>query len=146
MNGTGAENFELRGMRTRRVQPHPTRDLLNFFAAEYFRKFQLAAPITWKKDSALAARLLAQYSPEQLHRFVRCYFEVPDHFIRQSGYTFGVFSACIGKVMLYATRASSGVTPAQSKQFVANQKIAALMASGVPRAEAIQRVNREMGW
>ena len=62
------------------------------------------APIVGKKDGPLAARLLKTYQDEQLARWVELYFVIPDTFIQRGGYTFGVFSACIGKIIQYDRR------------------------------------------
>lgn len=73
--------------------------LLSHYDAAFTRKFGSAAPIIGAKDAALAKRLLARYTLEQLEGWVDRFFEIDDAFIRQSGYTFGVFSSCIGKLI-----------------------------------------------
>lgn len=83
------------------------RDLLAVYDAEYRQHFHTAAPIVGKKDAPLAARLLKLYTFDELSTWVRLYFDVPDKFIQQGGYTFGVFSACIGKIIQHDRRRST---------------------------------------
>jgi hypothetical protein len=59
-----------------------------------------AAPINWPKDMKLAKQLRERYTPEQLTALVDHFFVIEDAFIKQSGYTFGVFFACIGKIVV----------------------------------------------
>lgn len=94
---------DLFGEQTKRPN---ARSLLDVFDAAHRAKFEgLPAPIVGKKDGPLAARLMRIYSFEQLSACARLYFEIPDPFIQSGGYTFGVFSTCIGKVMQYERRA-----------------------------------------
>ena len=86
------------------------RDLLAVYDSEYRQRFNTAAPIIGKKDAPLAARLLKLYSFDELSSWLRLYFDVPDKFIQNSGYTFGVFSACIAKVIQYDRRLATRVT------------------------------------
>lgn len=88
------------------------RDLLAVYDAEYRKRYQTAAPIVGKKDAPLAARLLKLYSFDELSSWLRLYFDVPDKFIQNSGYTFGVFSACIAKVIQFDRRRSARVVAA----------------------------------
>ncbi|NDF00129.1 MAG: hypothetical protein EB034_17920 [Verrucomicrobia bacterium] len=85
------------------------RDLLAVYDAEFRRRFHTAAPIVGKKDAPLAARLLRMYSFDELSSWVRLYFDVPDKFIQQGGFTFGIFSACIAKVIAHDRRLASRI-------------------------------------
>lgn len=79
--------------------------LLAVFDAEHRAHFDgTPAPIIGKKDGPLAARLLKRYDFKHLSAWAHLYFEIPDHFIQNGGYTFGVFSSCIGKVIQYERR------------------------------------------
>lgn len=71
----------------------------------------IPAPIVGKKDAPLAARLLKMYSFDQLKSWLRLYFIVPDQFIQKGGYTFGVFSSCIGKIIQYDRRVAARPAP-----------------------------------
>ena len=93
------------------------RDLLSVYDAEYRKRFNTAAPIVGKKDAPLAARLLKIYSFDELSSWLSLYFDVPDKFIQNSGYTFGVFSACIAKVIQHDRRRVARV--AQTRPVVA---------------------------
>lgn len=88
-------------------KPRVAKDLLAVYDAVHREKFSVAAPIVGKKDGPLAARLLTIYNFDQLSSWVRLYFDVPDKFIQQGGYTFGVFSSCIGKIIQYDRRLSA---------------------------------------
>lgn len=75
------------------------------------------APINWPKDMKLAKSLLESYTPQQLTKLVEHFFEIDDAFIQQSGYTFGVFKACIGKVLVsYQRQARLNVIANQQKE------------------------------
>lgn len=84
------------------AKPRSPKDLLAVYDAEHRNNFDgTPAPIVGKKDGPLAARLLKRYEWDQLSTWVRLYFVIPDSFIQRGGYTFGVFSACIGKIIQY---------------------------------------------
>lgn len=86
-------------------KPKAPKDLLAVFDAAHRECFDgIPAPIVGKKDGPLAARLLKRYEFDQLSTWARLYFVTPDPFIQQSGYTFGVFSACLGKVIQFERR------------------------------------------
>lgn len=97
-------------------KPHHPKELLAVYDAEYQRRYQTRAPIVGKKDAPLAARLLKLYSFDELSSWVRIYFDVPDTFIQQSGHTFGVFSACIAKVIQHDRRLHPRVVVAARPQ------------------------------
>lgn len=89
-------------------KPRVASDLLAVYDAAHRANCNgVPAPIVGKKDGPLAARLLKTYSFDQLSAWVRLYFIVPDKFIQQGGYTFSVFSSCIGKVIQYDRRVSA---------------------------------------
>lgn len=75
------------------------KDLLTAYDTAYQAHHGVNAPIVGSKDGPLAKRLLILYSPEDLTRWLVTFFVMRDPFIQQSGHTFGVFSACIGKVI-----------------------------------------------
>ena len=80
--------------------PHTIKALLTRYDEGYQRKFGVRAPIVPGKDAAKAKHLLALYSFENLYEWLGDpFFESRDPFIRQSGYTFGVFASCLGKVI-----------------------------------------------
>ena len=85
-------------------KPASSHALLAVYEAEFQRRFKTPAPIVWRKDAPNAARLLRRYSLQQLSAWVPLYFDVPDQFIQQGGFTFGIFTSCIAKVMQYARR------------------------------------------
>ena len=79
--------------------------LLTAYDQTYQRQFGVPAPIVGAKDAKLAKTLLSRYTLAQLETWLDMFFRVPDPFIRQSGYTFGVFHACLGKVIAASTAA-----------------------------------------
>lgn len=78
---------------------HPISGLLTEYDGAYQRRFNVPAPIVRGKDQKLAKQLLDRYSLEQLTGWLQTFFTMRDPFVQQSGYTFGVFVACIGKVI-----------------------------------------------
>ena len=82
---------------------HAIKALLSHYDEAYQRKFGARYPISPSKDCALAKRLLGLYTAEQLEGWMEQFFDSHDAFILQSGYTFGVFSACLSKVIVAST-------------------------------------------
>ena len=78
--------------------PNHIKALLSHYDEAYVKHMGVRSLIG-AKDAALAKRLLARYSLEQLTGWVDQFFVMADPFIEQSGYTFGVFSACLPKVI-----------------------------------------------
>jgi hypothetical protein len=76
--------------------------LLSYYDALYQEKFGARYPVT-AKDCALAKRLLGLYSLEQLTGWIDRFFDTDDAWIKQTGYSFGVFSACLPKVIVMST-------------------------------------------
>lgn len=81
---------------------HAIKALLSHYDEAFTRKFGARAPIR-TKDAALAKRLLGLYTLEQLQGWVDQFFEMDDAWIQQTGYSFGVFSACLAKVIVRST-------------------------------------------
>lgn len=77
------------------------KELLDEYDACYRSCVGVSAPIVPGKDHKLAQALLQRYAIADLIIWVRRFFQMKDPFIRSSGYTFGVFSSCIGKVITY---------------------------------------------
>jgi len=86
----------------------PIQSILAAYDAAFAEKFGAKAPIVPGKDAKLAQQLLAQYSPEQLGKWLPRFFASSDPFICGSSYSFGVFAACVGKIIAKAP----GVVPA----------------------------------
>lgn len=87
-----------------------TRALLETYDRYYRRRFGQPAPIVRGKDGALAARLLSRYAMADLDRWLQRFFITLDPFITGSTYGFGVFAACIGK-LIAADRPGPVVSP-----------------------------------
>jgi hypothetical protein len=77
---------------------HAIKALLTHYDAAFRKRFNEKYPVT-AKDAALAKRLLGIYELEQLTEWVDKFFELDDAWIKQTGYSFGVFSACLPKVI-----------------------------------------------
>lgn len=88
---------------------HTIKALLTQFDDAYTRKYGVKAPIIGSKDAPLAKRLLGLYTPEQLSHWIDVFFTMRDPFIERSGHTFGVFSACIAKVIAASTPVKTSV-------------------------------------
>ena len=94
---------------------HAIKALLSHYDAAYTEKFGVRYPLNPGKDPALAKYLLSLYSVEQLCAWIDQFFESDDAFIQQSGYTFGVFRACLSKIIT-AHAQPLKVEPWQRKQ------------------------------
>jgi hypothetical protein len=120
------------------------RELLTVFDRAYQDRFGVRAPLTGAKDGKLASELLKLYQPVDLERWVRAFFQIPDPFIQQSGYTFGVFKACLGKVIAYAERRQAVM--ADPREGAMRQKIASRKEAEL--RDAMERYQRtgKMEW
>lgn len=78
---------------------NPVHALISKYDELFQAKFGSPAPIVRGKDHKLAKQLLARYDLERLYEWLERFFIMDDAFIRQSGYTFGVFCACLGKII-----------------------------------------------
>ena len=95
-------------------KPRAPKELLAIYDTAHREHFDgTPAPIVGKKDGPLAARLLKRYEYDQLATWVQLYFVIPDAFIQRGGYTFGVFSACLGKIIQYDRRVNRPRQPAK---------------------------------
>jgi len=75
------------------------------------------APINWPKDMKLAQTLLKDYTPQQLGQLVEHMFVIEDEWIRNSGLTFGVFYACLGKILVsYQRKARAELIKLQQQE------------------------------
>jgi len=83
------------------------RQLLTAYDTAYQAHHGVRAPIVGSKDGPLAARLLSLYSYEDLECWLGTFFTMRDPFIQKTGHTFGVFSACIGKVIAASPKPKS---------------------------------------
>jgi hypothetical protein len=79
------------------------KDVLILYDNQFRQKFGAKAPIGGK-EAAIAKWLVSQYSQEQVGDWLKVFFDSPDPFIRQSGYSLGVFKACLPKVIAAASR------------------------------------------
>lgn len=80
-------------------EPNAVHQLISEYDRLFRLKFGFPAPIVRGKDHKLAKQLLERYELRQLVDWLVRFFEIDDAFVRQSGYTFGVFVACLGKII-----------------------------------------------
>jgi hypothetical protein len=86
-------------MQKQRSEPNPVHALISEYDQAFEEKFGTRAPVVRGKDHKLAKQLLDRYELDRLREWVWRFFLMEDAFIKQSGYTFGVFASCIGKVI-----------------------------------------------
>ena len=89
-------------MQKQRSEANPVHALMATYDRLFCGKFGYPAPIVRGKDHKLAKQLLERYDGGQLGEWLERFFSMDDAFIQQSGYTFGVFSACLGKIITAA--------------------------------------------
>jgi hypothetical protein len=76
------------------------RPVLDFYAELFEAKIGQPPDISWAKDGAIIKALLASRSEGDLRDLLRRFFESPDPFIRQSGYTIGAFKSQLNKLLV----------------------------------------------
>ncbi len=83
------------------VITNPSKEFLLWFANLWSERVGNGHkyPIIWTKDTIIIKRLLGSYSMDNLKDFVERFFDSEDEFIRKSGYTIGVFSVVIPKLI-----------------------------------------------
>jgi hypothetical protein len=81
---------------------HAIKALLSHYDEAYRLHFGARYPVT-ATDAALAKRLLGLYSGEQLQKWIDLFFDTDDPWIKNTGYSFGVFSACLSQVIVAST-------------------------------------------
>jgi hypothetical protein len=65
-------------------------------------------------DAKMAGNLIQRHTEPEARRLLHLFFESPDPFIQQSGYGFGVFFKCIGKLTVNRPSVDRAPTPAGS--------------------------------
>ncbi len=78
----------------------PFRDFSNYFCAGFEAKFGQKYIFQKAKDAGAIKRMLAACELDQLKALADRFFESPDPFIRQSGYTLGVFESQLKKLSI----------------------------------------------
>lgn len=90
---------------------HAIKALLIHYDAAFQRKHGAPYPISRAKDTALAKQLLTLYTLEQLCGWADRFFTMADPFIEKSGYSFGTFRGCLGKVIAAERRVAPRMQP-----------------------------------
>lgn len=79
---------------------HPIREFLGFYQERFEARFGGKPNVQGGKDAKLVQGLLRRYGGEVLRRYLLAFLESDDEFIQRSGYTLGVFSVCLNKVIV----------------------------------------------
>jgi hypothetical protein len=77
--------------------------LIDHYFNCFVKKFGERPAIDGKKDGAIIKRLLSTYGEDKLKGLIDAFFESTDPFIRQSGYTIGVFKTQVNKLITSGT-------------------------------------------
>lgn len=77
-----------------------TKPVLNYYKTKFEQKFKSTPTITYTKDGAIIKSLLNTYGEEKLKGLIDVFFESDDPFIKNSGYTIGVFKTVINKLLI----------------------------------------------
>lgn len=74
--------------------------LIDFYHDLFLEKFGVKPSINGAKDGAIFKKLLGTYSDEQLRELLKKFFASEDKFIKDSGYTVGVFKSVLNKLLI----------------------------------------------
>ena len=77
-----------------------TRKFLLFYKEKFEEHFEIEPLIDWGKDSRITSDLLKTISLDELKSLLEDFFLSEDKFIRQTGYTIGVFKTQINKLKI----------------------------------------------
>lgn len=103
---------ELKDQNIARIEPRaPTKALLSEFDRLHVERVGKPAHITGAKDAALVAKICTRYGEDETRRLMRAFFDSPDPFIRDGGYTVGVFWSQVGKLLAATARLPSASKP-----------------------------------
>ena len=80
------------------------RDILTAYDVAFRAQFHAPAPIIHGKDAKLAKGLVGRYTLPELERYLALFCRSRDSFIVSSTYSFGVFVACLGKLIVAEAR------------------------------------------
>lgn len=75
---------------------HPIQCILKIHHELFLAQFRGKPHIT-SKDAAILKRLISSYGEEKVTQYLRAFHASTDPWIKQSGYTIGVFSSCFNK-------------------------------------------------
>jgi hypothetical protein len=81
---------------------HPIRELLAYWDGLYQANVGARYPFSGGKEAKLVKDLREMFSDEDIRTYMAAFFEVPDAFIEQSGYSFSAFRGCLPKVIAFA--------------------------------------------
>jgi hypothetical protein len=89
--------------------------LIDFYFNLFLEKFSVKPSINGAKDGAIFKKLLKTYPDEQIRELLKKFFDSGDKFIKSSGYTIGVFSSVINKLLIENNQMESNVDPGRER-------------------------------
>ena len=89
-----------RGQAALAAVDHPIREFLGFYQERFEARFGGKPNLQGGKDAKLVQGLLQRYGDEALRHYLVAFLDSDDDFIQHSGYTLGVFSVCLNKVIV----------------------------------------------
>lgn len=89
-------------MGIQRDDPHS--ELVRFWCDTFQQHVGAKYPFQGAKDGATLKRLRGIYADDELRTYMATFFEMDDPFFEQGGFSLGIFSACLPKVLLHLKR------------------------------------------
>ncbi|MHB8122626.1 MAG: hypothetical protein ACYDG4_10775 [Desulfuromonadaceae bacterium] len=81
-------------------RPEPAvKNSIDYYFQSFLQKFGEKPAINGKKDGAILKRLLGTYGEDRLKGLIDAFFQSEDKFIKDSGYTIGVLSSQVNKLI-----------------------------------------------
>lgn len=77
----------------------PVKSVIDYYHKSFVERFQEKPVITNKKDGDLIKKLVNAYGSEKVEELLDKFFAADDEFIKQSGYTIGVFYSQVNKLL-----------------------------------------------
>jgi len=81
--------------------PSPVKIAIDYYHQKFRAKFGEKPVIDGGKDGALMKKLVETFGETRLKELIDVFFEIDDEFIRNSGYTIGVFKSQINKLITH---------------------------------------------
>lgn len=81
--------------------PSPVKIAIDYYYQKFRAKFGEKPVIDGGKDGALMKKLVETFGETRLKELIDLFFEIDDEFIRNSGYTIGVFKSQINKLITH---------------------------------------------
>ena len=100
-NGNADRDQKVTAKRDQVVTPpsSSTTSFLRYYSEQFEQAFKEKPNVNYAKDGAISKKLLAQYGEEKLQGLLLEFFSSQDDFILKTGYTIGVFSSVLNKLL-----------------------------------------------